>query len=161
MFIPNNSLASFDIKYMIDIILNISVGLNINIIFNIFIDIFEYKTVTKKINNMSYINTKYIHIDILKSITIVLSFDKFDIYRANPLNIMLNHILVNINFINVIILIPINTKYIDIGINPNKNANMNINLFPNSFPIKISNIDILYDNIKSNVPASFSDNIAS
>lgn len=97
----------------------------------------------------------------LNNITKVLFLEVFDIYKAIEFDIILNQIETIENFIIIFISIPIKYKYIDIGKNPIKKENVNIRLFPKSFPANISNIDILYDKIKSKIPASFSDNIES
>ena len=83
------------------------------------------------------------HMKILNKITKVLSFDRFDIYIAKALKIILSHIDISIKFINMFISKPNMYKYIETGINPIKKDNMNIKLFPNSLPVKISNNVIL------------------
>lgn len=98
---------------------------------------------------------------ILSSITNVLSFDELEMYIANELKMTLNHIDINMKVISIFISKPSIYRYIATGKKPIKNENMNIKLFPNSFPVKISNRVILYDKIRSNVPASLSDNIES
>ncbi len=88
-------------------------------------------------------NMKNNHIKILNNITNVLSFDELEIYIASELNIILNHIDMIIKASNVFISKPNVYKYNDTGRKPIKNENMNIKLFPNSFPVKISNSVIL------------------
>ena len=101
------------------------------------------------------------HIKMLSNITKVLSLDEFDIYIAKELNITLSHIDISIKIIILCASKPNEYKYIETGKNPIKNENVKIILCPNNFPVKISNRVILYDNIKSRVPDSLSDNIES
>ncbi len=148
-------------KHKIEINLNISAGFRNNKIFKILKDNFPYKNTVKKIKNISYINTKNNQIIILNSITNDLSFEEFEMYKANPLNIMLNQTELMKKFNKIVILTPNKFKYIAIGKNPSKNESVKIKLFPSNFPKNMSKNEMRYDNIKSNTPDSLSVKIAS